>query len=314
MAVHATALPCKVFTTSLVEPRFKKDAWRRELKDLMAAASLDPDPSASLVSYDLGHIKVARYQSGASVYKRTDEIIANSRLRHHVLVGLLAEGQGRLQLAKKAVHLNPGDAFAFDLSKYTELQVTASEFIAILLKRKDLSREKKNVHGLMLNRGELDCRMLTLHMHALLSCLPSADSGESDTLSRLTVATLRHCLHLRKEPVANVQSWASVQKERILAYIDEHLHDPALGMDDIQNEFKLSRMYIFRLFPGYGLQRYIRNRRIEKVFMELCRMPDQRLAVLVGRYGFTNERQLQRVFLGRYGFSTSELRKRARTR
>jgi AraC-like DNA-binding protein len=279
MAVHATALPYKVFTTSLVEPRFKKDAWRRELKDLMAAASLDPvDPSASLVSYDLGHIKVA------------------------------------LQLAKKAVHLNPGDAFAFDLSKYTELQVTTSEVIAILLKRKDLSREKKNVHGVTLNRGGLDCRMLTLHMHALLSCLPFADSGESDTLSRLTVATLRHCLHLRKEPVANVQSWASVQKERILAYIDERLHDPALGMDDIQSEFRLSRMYVFRLFPGYGLQRYIRNRRIEKVFTELCRMPDQRLAVLVARYGFTNERQLQRVFLGRYGFSTSELRKRARTR
>jgi AraC-like DNA-binding protein len=93
-------------------------------------------------------------------------------------------------------------------------------------------------------------------------------------------------------------------------YLREHLADAALGLEELERTFNLSRSAIYRRFePHGGVAAFIRSERLRRCHAELIRPRAARVPVsaIAGAFGFHDSSQFSRLFRKTYGVTPSEL-------
>lgn len=91
-------------------------------------------------------------------------------------------------------------------------------------------------------------------------------------------------------------------------YIASNLHRPDIDASHLMSAFDLSRPTLYRHFEGDGgVQRYIRNARLDRCYFELSgsRMERGRIAAVAARWHFNDPTQFSRLFRERFGVSPS---------
>lgn len=300
------------FSTAQLPPEDRNDAWRHLIA---ALASMKVDGrapiDASLVSYNLGSMVLARCHSGAVHYVRNETLVKRSLLDGHVLLQLLLEGRGLARFDGAPTELQAGDICLIDLAHDAELRFERpSEHIDVLIPRDALNDVGQGLHGRVLQQGQSLCRMLTEHLLQLFDMLPSLTSAHTDTMARATLAVLRICLDDRGAAPPHASTQADSVLARMLAYIDAHLGNAELGAAMLQRDFRISRATLYRLFTEYGgVTHCIREKRLHGAFHDLHNHPHQQISEVVFRWGFSCERQFQRAFQSRFGMTPSAVRR-----
>lgn len=99
----------------------------------------------------------------------------------------------------------------------------------------------------------------------------------------------------------------------MVSYIEAHLDDPDLDVDQLQSAFSVSRATLYRLFSDIGgVAGFIRRQRLVAARHRLRLRPDLGITWLLYELGFGSERQFQRAFQAEFGVSPSEWRQRCR--
>lgn len=313
MALEQLAsVPRTVFETAQVAPQQRVAALEKRFRSV-AALSIDRSRpvAAKLTCYHLDGLRVARFAGTAATYERDEELILNSPFDDHIFLQLVMNGHVAASAEDISFEAGTGDLYMVDMARPSRFEASDGEFLSVLMPRGLLCSDDAALHGRVMSRDKLRTRMLTIHLERLFEFLSAQHTTRPEYLIEATLAIVRNCLQLRLPGEARQEPWNDMLRHRILVYIDERIADPALDADVVRRAFRISRAHLYRLFPDYGgIKRYIRNKRLDAAFKDLCADPNQRIATIVERHGFSSERQFQRAFHERFEMAPTFLRKR----
>ncbi|MGE4242606.1 helix-turn-helix domain-containing protein [Ramlibacter sp.] len=135
----------------------------------------------------------------------------------------------------------------------------------------------------------------------------SAARGAGELITRLVQLSLME---------ATGQETALTQREalrdRIRAYVQQHLRDSALSADSIAAALNCSRRHLYNAFAGEGesIAAYIQRQRLQACVRELQQASAQRpITDIALSWGFGNPSHFSRVFRDHTGKSPSEFRR-----
>ena len=97
--------------------------------------------------------------------------------------------------------------------------------------------------------------------------------------------------------------------QAVRAYIEVHLHDPDLGVDQLCRRFVMSRRTLYRMFADDGgVARYVTERRLARAFDALrAASPSRGLIKAVAlTLGFADQQQFRRLFRQRFAMAPSD--------
>jgi AraC-like DNA-binding protein len=300
--------PDAVFATSLIEPGMRTTAYRRWLRPMaLLEASNDEPVSASVVTYRLGRLTLAQSTSSAVHYLRDDATLARGHFKDCVLLRLLVKGRVRGRFGHATVEVTEGDIYFSDLAQASELWLEGDcTHINVMMQRSDVG--DLPIHGRVLHKEWLPCRMLREHLVNFIEILRRYQALDVKEMIKATMELLRFCLRT-DDARSNAPVYFDEARERIIDYIDQHLAEESLGAPRLQQVFGISRSQLYRQFAELGgIQHYIRNKRLQAVLRDLCNEPHRSITDIIGRYGFSNERQFQRAFRARFGMTASQVR------
>ena len=283
--------------------------WISPIADIRAA---DNEPmNAAIAAYELGEIVVARSSSSPARYFRDERIIERGAFNDRVILRLSQGGQAHGDFGKNSsLDVKEGDIYVSDLSQPVELQVDNSEYINLLVPRRLMGESTRPLHGSVLRREHLPCRMLTQHLLRLVDMLPLLEDAHATTVAQATLAVVKKCFQIASREHGS-HLWAERMRAELLAYISTQIGDSDLSAATLQRRFKISRTQLYRLFADLGgIQHYIREKRLEVVLRALRDHPGQTISETIFQFGFSNERQFQRAFRAHYGMTASEARER----
>ena len=299
--------PDGMFATSLIEPGLRAVAYRRWLRPIALLEAGGEEPvSASIVTYRLGRMTLSRSTSNTARYLRDEAIIARSRFKDCLLLRLLVAGNAHGVFGNDRKDIKEGDIYLSDLAQPAELLVQGDcMHINVMMHRSEAG--DMPVHGRVLHGEWLPCHMLREHLLNFIEVLQHCSAAGLREMINATMELMRFCL--RTDGASNDADGFGESRERIVEYIDQHLHDDDLGAPRLQQVFGVSRSQLYRQFAELGgIQHYIRNRRLQSVLRDLCNEPQQSIAEIIERHGFSNERQFQRAFRARFGMTASQAR------
>lgn len=100
--------------------------------------------------------------------------------------------------------------------------------------------------------------------------------------------------------------------ERMTAWLDARLGNPALGAEDLAHALFVSPRYVRKVFAQHGttVSEHIRQRRLEGLRGELLdpRTADEAISTIAARWGFRDASVLSRSFSKEYGESPRQFR------
>lgn len=301
-----------MFSTSLIEPSLRVEAFRQWIRPIADVRPADDSSiEASVTSYDLGQILVASSTSSAARYIRDQPIIDRGSFSDCMVLRLSQGGEVRGIFGEHIhVDIHEGDIYLGDLSQPVDVLVNDSRHINLLFQRKVFGKDAASLHGYVLRKDWLPCRMLTQHLVQLITTLPLFSAAEALAASEATLSVLRRCFHIASEEHGS-RLWMETLRTRILGYIDADIANSKLSASLLQRKFHISRTHLYRVFSDLGgVQHCIRERRLEAAFRSICEQPDKSISDIAYRLGFSNERQFQRAFRSRYSMTASDVRYR----
>jgi len=135
------------------------------------------------------------------------------------------------------------------------------------------------------------------------------DAGR--TVERMAIDLLTSTVNQAKDGASGTQN---VLLQRVRAYLDENLGDPALTLDMVARANAISLRYLHLLFQGTGetAREYLRGKRLERAH-DLLTGHGTRLTVteVASRSGFDSPSSFSRAYRSRYGASPREARHEA---
>ncbi len=152
------------------------------------------------------------------------------------------------------------------------------------------------------------------HMKQLLEA-GGFDCGGQPTMNGDTVpGEARRDAMYGPAPARRTSALALIQKSAtrgrdVRVHIEEHLHDPELGVDHLCQRFAISRRTIYRMFAADGgVARYITERRLRRAFGELKAASASRglINAVAQSCGFHDLPHFCRLFRERFAVSPSE--------
>lgn len=301
-----------IFSTTLMEPKLRTRAYRQWIRPVADIRPTDNEPvDVSIAAYELGEVLVARSSCSPVRYIRDEKIIEQGDLNDRVLLRLPKVGMVKGDFGKdRKVEIKEGDIYISDLSQPMALQVGSNEHLNLMFPRRILGESARPLHGSILRREHLPCRMLTQHLLRLVDILPLLDSAHAKTVAQATLAVVRRCFQIASREHGS-HLWTERIRADLLAHISTHLGDSDLNATTLQRRFKISRTQIYRLFADLGgVQHYISEKRLEAASHALRDHPEQPISGIIFQLGFSNERQFQRAFRAHYGMTASEARDR----
>jgi len=127
----------------------------------------------------------------------------------------------------------------------------------------------------------------------------------------------RNVTILSPHPAGRIVPGQSV-KQRIKAYIHDHLRDPDLNLDHIAAALVCSKRYLHMAFAGEGLtiEKYLWTERLERCRQDLESAAGSALTVteIAFSWGFNSSSHFSRLFKQRFGLPPSLLLRQVRGR
>ena len=201
-----------------------------------------------------------------------------------------------------------------DLSRRSQWTSSASRTMAFAIPRavaEDVLPPVRSLHGLVLSAAR--AQPLIDHVRALGPHLLGLPVSSGPALARAFLHMLALVLDQPAVPELEGETRDILRlalRQRAEALLEQQLHDPAFGVQELAGLLGLSRSALYRLFePGGGVAVFIRARRLRRLRATLADPDDhRRIAEKAYACGFADQAQCVRSFRRAYGMTPVEYR------
>ncbi|KXK63859.1 hypothetical protein AWW66_01405 [Micromonospora rosaria] len=309
-------------------PGDRVDYWRYLMAESLVPMDFQTDRStafnASARMVDLGDVTLSIYQFPSLRVIRSPRMTTSSDPEIYK-ISLPLRGSGVIERDRQSCTSGPGQLSFLDAASPHE--VTYVEDAA----GRGSTALAVQFPGSMLPFPADQARLL----HA--TCLAGGDDGIAALLANHLVTVARHVdeftpgdavrvggitLDLVSAVIANrldrvsalpVETRQQASYRQVLAFIESHLADPALGPPAIAAAHHLSLRSLHRLFAQQGrtVSGWIRQRRLERCRRDLVdpRLAHRPVSAVAARWGFRNNAHFTRLFTASVGMSPSAYRR-----
>ena len=228
----------------------------------------------------------------------------------HVTLTLVVAGAFHADAGDGYRRVMPGELLLLDMTRPMRNRAPAAHIVTLSMTRDRIARlvrDPRRLHGRVIPKAQ--AVLLADHMRslarngAILSSQAAASTQAALTpLAGVGLDLLGNALAI--DPARERPAHTTAERiDRVRAYIEERLFEPALGPETVMARFALSRATLYRDFqPWGGLASYIRSRRLEVLGERLADRGETRsLADLADLLGFSTEARLSEAFLARFG-------------
>jgi AraC-like DNA-binding protein len=312
-----------LFDTKTLDPQYRGELWGQACAQIffpmVVLASGGDLASSRIERRALGPVQLYRLASDHGRVQRT-----KAGIRVHdpetLLVATPVRGRCLIEQDGRRSVFSPGDVSSWDSSR----PFSATHFDPFELLFLTMPRTLLGVRADAIRRQTAGCvpcsSPLGSVMGVLIQRIWETLSTEALPASQVdlidAVIALVRAVHTADPMAANgVQKLPGASSAaNVKAYIDEHLGDPALGLESVARAHYVSTRYVQKLFAADGVpvSDWIRHRRLEACRRDLAdpACAQETIAEIAGRWALSNPAHFSRIFRQAYGCTPSDFRER----
>jgi AraC-like DNA-binding protein len=289
-------------------------AWR-DLCAPIAEVYCSDDASrgfqAEQVAWDLGGIAFIQSKFSGIAFARTSHTLRADPVDHWFLA-YAKSGAGRTVSADRVSVCEPGTLSLKSLTRQFEGIMSKTNSLYLFIPR-DFCRDAASTldaadnTSLTAGLGHL----LADYLLDLERRLPMLTVEELPGLLATTRTMVVACAVPTPDRLAEAQKpLEATLLERARRLIQQNLHFPTLGADELCRELGVSRSRLYRLFePMGGVAHYIRYRRLLDAHAALCNAnDDRRITEIAAERGFFDAAEFSRAFKREFGYRPTDAR------
>jgi AraC-like DNA-binding protein len=265
--------------------------------------------------YNAGSMLFGRGLIMPQRFKRTPRQIAADGIESYFVI-MCQSGGFKGTSEGVPITIAAGDAAIFSYNCARDFVAERSECLAVALPRTSLApalADPDGVNGVVVRSGSSLSSLLFNHVEGLLEHAHEISVSDAAALTRCTAAMIAVCFgpaaERKPELTAQIQAASLVAIKR---YIDQHLADPRLSAERLQNVFNLSRTSIYRMFePLGGIAKFIQRRRLRRTLIDLSAQECSHLSIdaIAQNLGFRGRANFARAFKAQFGVTPSDVRR-----
>jgi AraC-like DNA-binding protein len=310
----------EIVSTSTVPSSHRLPYWRDMVCDTFVDLSCELTDSKSFHGQietwrgvDLTYSKVS---SAAHNVVRDKGRISKSSDDHY-LISLQLSGMGSLLQDGRNAILRPGDFALYDVTRpYNLLFDDEFEQLVMKIPRKQIAArlfDADNLTAVGISGKQGAGRLASMLIAQTVNQLGELDAESlaqaQACVLDLTANALASSMGKRSETVSESQE---LTIRRILHFIDDSLHDPALTCEQVAVANGISERYLRKLFQakGHSVSEWIWMRRLEQAKVDLAnpRYAHRSVTSIAYDWGFKDTAHFSRAFKRQFGQSPREMR------
>lgn len=314
------------------------ETWRSLVRDTFFAAELErPDDrsfAARLTHKPLGAMDLARIEATPHNFRRTADDVARHGTDVYDVV-LVLDGRGAARQGSAGGPLGRGHLVISDTTRPYQIDFDSPFHLAqLVLPRGMLGAEPDHVARVTGRPVDTSRGTAALLADLLTRVTEPADDGPPGSPAgepHVADAVASLCRAVTAELLAEAPPTAAAEEDgtpateaqrralraRIVAWIEEHLHEPALDPAAIAGSHFISTRYLHLLFEDHpvSVARHVRERRLDRIRRDLAApgCAGTPISAVAARWGIGDAARFSRLFRERYGVSPSAYRTAART-
>jgi AraC-like DNA-binding protein len=304
-------IPAFRFDSRAFPERLRFEAWRDIICPFLDTAPLaDERPfNVRYESYAVDGVVMVESTSGAHSIDRAARHVRQGDT-DHIILRAYTRGRMVMSIGDMPVVLAPGAISLSDLRFEMHGHATESVHINCMIPRQRIdTRPFDRGPALLWRSGSPKGRLLGNALQTFWSELPVARAEDAKSLAAGLTGLINGLLSTHPDDEArDAINQATV--DAIQAFIKRHLDDLSIGTATLCRTFACSRARLYRLFRPYGgVERYVRNQRLERCFHELSRAhaTHGRISRIATKWGFENPSHFHRMFKTRFGIAPSDV-------
>lgn len=307
------------FSTDGLAPGDRLDAWRDRVWGRIGGADVSVPANktfrASLLAGTLGSVQVHRIDVGPHRIRRT---LPQARATGGQWLKIVFQLGGRLSIEQRhrRAELEPGQWCVYDVGEpCTAWNAEPVQLLAVLIARQALSSRVFDASAQLLRPVSWKGGVSQILHDSLRATCREFDSLSPQLSGELGGALLElaKLAMLEKMTVEGAMSSHDRLRDRILAFIEQHLHDPDLSLDMIARSLGCTKRYLHRVFSDgeLTLNAFIRERRLARCGQDLLKPAFAGYSITQISYacGFSNSAHFSRVFREKFGMTPRAYRK-----
>jgi AraC-like DNA-binding protein len=311
----------ELLSTHAVAPRERLSLWTDLICDVYV--QLDCAPLVAPERFEgsirraaLGTLDLSQVTASPQDVLRTSRQIAKST-EDYFLVSIQTQGTGRIRQDGREAVLRPGDFALYDSTRPYEL-LFDEEFqqFVLMLPGGMLRSQLRGTEQLTATTvcgargaGHLLISMIETLWRDIDALEPASADAVSDSVRHILAAGLRTLPAAQHCQGSNV---LALHRERIRAFVREHLRDPHLSVGTIAAALRLSPSTVHRAFQGEAnpLAHWIWAERLDALKRDLAdpRLKHRSVSDIAFSWGFNDAAHVSRAFKERFQVSPREFR------
>jgi AraC-like DNA-binding protein len=245
-------------STDEVRPHERTAFWTdliwHKLGRLRSETFGDENFRGRMVLGEVGSVKMCRLSAARHRVVRTPDLIRQDDRGNLKLVVQL-EGSTWFEQNGRKTLLSPGEWSIYDTMKaYSVSNTGPIEQLVLLVPREQVLAEGMKADDLMVQRysaragiGRLACNLMNAAFDEIPGSTPQSAAAVGEAITQL----LRHSL-LERSGMPTDLSHRAALRDRIKAYIERNLRDPALSIDRIATAIHCSKRNLHKAFSQDG--------------------------------------------------------------
>lgn len=306
------------YSTQTVPLAARVSYWNDLTCDTFTGVTVDPvrssEFSARLGRLSIGEMSLAEVWSAGSNVRHTEGHVRRLREEPHMLLHLQLSGSSINRQAGREACLQAGDFTLCDTSRpYTVAFNSNAQFLIGRLPTQAVRQRLPNAEDLVAVRIARAAGTSALMCSFLRTIMTEAQSSQSavwcDDISAVALDLIAMMIRAHS-PVHASSLHLETRHDRVVAYIETHLSDPALSVQSIAQEFGVGVRSIQKMFAvrGTTLSEQVLQRRLK---LAAARLGNSSLSVteVAMDSGFNDLTYFGRVFRKSFGVAPREYRR-----
>ena len=299
-------------------PGMVPNEWLQPLFSQSISAYMDAQPlvDPTLASrppeihqYHLGQALFLDTSFDGQRFRRDPAWMARNDDVDHIAVQMFVRGINNVVNGAQQFQQKRGNITAVNLAYEISAQSTESEVLTLIFPRELVQVELPlmvDAMGTLFDDNSASAQVFSDHMLSLQRNLVTATTAEVAPLMQGTMGLLDSLV--RYGDIASAAAQGATLRT-ICGFIDQHLHDPTLGVDGICQQFRCSRATLYRLFqPLGGVREHIQRRRLIACFKAIVQHGQRRIYDIALDFGFVSPSHFSNLFRGYFGITPRQAR------